>query len=226
MDVSGLPLSQPGLSAVLLPGLLTILGSWGAAWLSARSAFFTSSQNKTQRLFELALDPAKWPTANAVALQLAVRSVIGADLPGDWIRAALKRDNPLPMLRAMKSAKGMICLTADGVGFQDARERPWGSYRGWSIAAFLAMVLVYIVPSAWFAFSHTKNVAQLVAWIAAEVIVIPFAIMVGVHTDAASRLIKGAAYPFPASAGPHPESSRQGDDPDRVSPHSNPQPLL
>jgi hypothetical protein len=195
MDMSFLDVS-PTLKAVvyLATTPLVVL----LTWVKFRNGSLTFSQARMQRLYDIMLrdDACSVPSGALVA---AVKDAFGVEMDGDKVRFALRRDNPLMVLRAFKVTLNMVKLSPDGLSCGDARRNPKWTFQ--AECRFFASVLAIshatlLLAAAIFNGAHAGTIAALFA---IELLAAPVLVNLAVRAEAAHRLTTPGSYRLPAS---------------------------
>lgn len=131
---------------ILLSLVSALLATW-LVWLKVKRGYFSLSQARTKRLYELMLRQDAFVVTSG-ALTMAVKDALNVELEGDKIRFAFQHDNPLFVLRAFKTTLGTVKMSPDGKTCVDARSKPWFSlkrkkriYIGFAFAIYLLLVV-------------------------------------------------------------------------------------
>jgi hypothetical protein len=175
-------------------------------WVKFRNGSFSLSQARTQRLYEIMLrdDACSLPSGALVA---AVKDALGVELEGDKIRFALRRDNPLIVLRDFKMTLNVVKLGLNGLSCEDARKSCKWTFQ--DETRFFASVLgiSYAVSIGAAVFCKGVYSPLIGGLFAVELVAAPFLVMGAVRADAAHQLTTPGSYRMPASALPDPIDS-------------------
>ncbi|KAE8756092.1 hypothetical protein FSO04_30785 [Paraburkholderia madseniana] len=170
----------------------------GVTLTKFRNGNLRLSQGRTKRLYDIMNRKQGGCSASSGALQIAVKDMLGIELPGDAIRFALERDSPLTLLRNIQQAGVLVKFHHNEKCFKDARTRPRLSLQ----QIFQALILLAIVPyvalifvGIVFKFIEPIKVAALLTL---DLIAMPMIIKAALRADAAARLLKAdTVYPPP-----------------------------
>jgi hypothetical protein len=184
-------------------GVLSVVTApivFGVTLTKFRNGNLRLSQGRTKRLYDIMNRKHGGRSASSGALQIAVKDMLGIELPGDTIRFALERDSPLTLLRNIQQAGAHVKFHPRERCFKDARTKPRLSLQQlfqilmlFAVVPYVALVFVGIV----FKFIEPIMVATLLSL---ELIAMPVLLNAALRADAASRLLKtDTVYPLPLS---------------------------
>lgn len=169
------------------------------SWIKFRQGNLLFSRSRTERLYALMEDDAKWRRATSGALQQAVKDALGVELSGDVIRYSLQRDNPLSALRAFKQSKGLVRLAEGGNAVVDARKKPRWSFEG-EFFTFLGLtVSLYFLFMLVGANAKLFSPVFLAVLLTIEGLAVPIFMWTAFRAEAAHRLLSKTAFPLPSS---------------------------
>ncbi|MGF6723365.1 hypothetical protein P3T43_002720 [Paraburkholderia sp. GAS41] len=184
-------------------GVLSVVTApivFGVTLTKFRNGNLRLSQGRTKRMYDIMNRKNGWRSASSGALQIAVKDMLGIELPGDAIRFALERDSPLTLLRNIQQAGAHVKLHPQERCFKDARTKPWLSLQQLFhflmllvIAPYVVLVFIGVV----FRFIEPIMVATLLTL---DLIAMPVLLKAALRAGAASRLLNtDTVYPLPLS---------------------------